>query len=412
MDRRQVLAGMAAMGVVGSLNPSVLFHAQSPEPQTSEPQSSGPSPGFAHAYDPERRELLGPVKMCIEDDAVGFVTTREYGPDRKLLRIRTEHDGRILYDSLDDPSSEKRDAKGRMLSHRTHGWDGEMQQVSYNYDAAGTLRSITNDRNSDRTEFREVNGVKMSIQTFDPKVLRMVRMGFQSWEGVVLGVGVPKGGSAITTYDERGNPIELRILSADGQIFRQVVRKYDASGRLEEEKTLQQNDDWLFLDRMPPEQIAALTPEQAQAMAQELKEAMYGKLPPGIRYKYDAQGRVIEKRERNIFEEQTTTIDYNDRGDIARKRETFTDNTLNVQGNHQPSEDREIRYSHKYDRFNNWTEKVITYDSGSNSSTLTTRRTITYYWSAPLPHAKADMADTRPHLFGRRLKCAEKTNLG
>ena len=35
MDRRQVLAGMAAMGVVGSVNPSVLLRAQSSEPQSS-----------------------------------------------------------------------------------------------------------------------------------------------------------------------------------------------------------------------------------------------------------------------------------------------------------------------------------------------------------------------------------------
>jgi hypothetical protein len=310
------------------------------------------------------------------EENLGFVTTSEYGPDRKLLRSRMECDGKILYDSLDHPSSEKRDAQGRMLSYRTHGRDGEMQQVSYNYDETGTLRSITNDRNSDRTEFREANGVKMSIKTFDPKALRIVRIGFDSWEGVVFGMGVPKGGSAITTYDERGNPIELRILTADGQIFRQVVRKYDASGRLEEEKTLQQNDDWLFLDRMPPEKIAALTPEQAQAIAQELKEAMRGKLPSGIRYKYDAQGRVIEKRERNMFEEHTTTIDYNDHGDIERKRETFADNS-NIPGN-QPPEDRYIRYSYQYDSFGNWTEKVVTYDSRSDSSTLTTRRTITY----------------------------------
>ena len=167
------------------------------------------------------------------------------------------------------------------------------------------------------------------------------------------------GGRAITTYDERDNPIELRIVSADGGVFRQVVRKYDASGRLEEEKTLQQNDGLLFLDRLTPVQKAALTPEQAQAFAQ----------PPETRYKYDAQGRLIEKQQRNKPFDRTTTIDYNDRGDIARELDTF-------QGNRVLSD---VRYSYQYDSFNNWTEKVVTRNIGSGSMTLTTRRTITYY---------------------------------
>ena len=160
-------------------------------------------------------------------------------------------------------------------------------------------------------------------------------------------------------------------MTADGQLVRQVVRKYDESGRLVEEKTLQQNDGLLFLEQMTPEQKAAWPPEKAQAFAKELNERR-GELPPETRYKYDSQGRLIEKRERSAFvEPKTTTIDYNARGDIARRRETFTDNPL--------LEDIETRYAYQYDSFNNWTEKVVTYDFGSRSWTQTTRRTITYY---------------------------------
>jgi len=399
MKRRQVLAGMAAMGVVGPLNLSKFLCAQSSEPQTSEPESSWPPPCVAHSYDPEtQRELLGPVKKYIEEMIPqGMVTTREYGPDRKLLALRMERDGKIVLDSADnsadDPSSETRDAQGRMLSYRTRG-DGGMRETSYNYDETGTLRSITNDQTSDRTEYREVNGVKMSIQTFDPKTLERFQnsgLGGSSWESAMSGFGVPMGGSVITTYDEGveldcgrcgkkhsvQNPIEIRILTADGQIVSQYVRKYDASGRLVEEKTLQQNDGLLFLDRMTPEQKAAVTPEGAQAYAKELNE-MRGKLPPETKYKYDAKGRLIEKRERTRFVEQTTTIEYNDRGDIERKRETFTNNSVNIKGNWVP-EDSETRYSYQYDSFNNWTERVKSVDIGSNSMTWTTRRTITYY---------------------------------
>jgi hypothetical protein len=273
---------MAAMGVVGPLNLSALLRAQTAAPQTSETQSSWPPPRAAHQYNPESRELLGPVKMCIEESSHGGVTTREYGPDRKLLTIRMERDGKIIFSSLDNPASETRDAQDRMLSYRTQDGRGGIREVSYNYDETGTLRSITNDQNSDRTEFREVNGAKISIQTFDPESLAAFRNGIfggPDWEGTLFGIGVPTGGSVITTYDEPGNPIELRILTADGQLVRQSVRKYDASGRLEEEKTLRQNNGLLFLDRMTPEQKAGLTPEKAQAIAKHFNE-MHGKLPP------------------------------------------------------------------------------------------------------------------------------------
>src|SRR5215467_9425293 len=313
MDRRRVLAGMAAMGVVGSLNPSVLLRAQSSEPQASEPEISWPPPCVAHLYDPERdRELLGPVKRCIEEMPGGWVHTTEYGPDHKPIAFTDERDGKITNSHSESDHSETYDAQGRMLSYRSQNWsEGGMRETTYNYDDTGTLRSITNDRNSDRTDYREVNGVKMSIQTFDPKTLETfpgMRDNFDSWEAVAGGVGVPTGGSAITTYDESdeldcgrcgkkrsvGNPIELRILTADGQLVRQVVRKYDASGRLVEEKTLQQNDGLLFLDRMKlRSRRSALTPEQAQDWAKELNE-MRGKLPPETRYKYDSQGRLIE----------------------------------------------------------------------------------------------------------------------
>jgi hypothetical protein len=220
------------MGVVGSLNPSALLCAQTPEPQTSEAESSWPPPCVAHLSNGERRGLLGPVKVCIEESGPGDVTRSEYGPDRKLLRTRMEHDGKITYDSLDDPFSETRDAQGRMLRYRTRDGDGGMREVSYNYDETGTLRSITNDRNSDRTDYREVNGVKMSIQTFDPKSPRIADNNFHSWETVAVGIGVPTGGSAITIYDVSDeldcgrcgkkhsveNPVELRIFTADGQL--------------------------------------------------------------------------------------------------------------------------------------------------------------------------------------------------
>jgi len=127
MDRRQLLTGLVAMGVVG-----FLLRYRGPKP--SAPQSCRPSPGAAH--DPETRELLGPVKKCIEEGP-GGVTTYEYGPDRKLLRSRIEHDGKIVYDSLQSSFSETRDAQGRLLSQRWPMADGTFGENFYEYDKAG-----------------------------------------------------------------------------------------------------------------------------------------------------------------------------------------------------------------------------------------------------------------------------------
>jgi len=388
MDRRQVLAGMAAMGVVGSLNPSALLCAQSSKPQTPEPQSSWPPPCLAHHYDPETRQMLGPVKRCIEERPGGWVHTTEYGPDHKLMAFSTERDGKTNSHSEGD-HSETYDAQGRLLSNRWARGDGTFGETYYEYDEAGRRTAMTNNQNSNRTEYLyDPDGILKTIETFDPNNPAEANMPDAFLGSRIFWRGVPPGGSAITTYDNvdcnrcgkkhtTENPTEMRVLTADGQLVGQYVRKWDASGRLEEEKQLQQDDGLLFLEGMTPEQKAALTPEQAQAMAKQLNE-MRGKLPPRTRYKYDPLGRLIEKRDRDILYEHTTAIEYNDQGDIGRKRETYTDNSVNIRGNWVP-QDIDTHYSYQYDSFGNWTEKVVTYNSGSNSTTSTTRRTITYY---------------------------------
>jgi len=128
----------------------------------------------------------------------------------------------------------------------------------------------------------------------------------------------------------------------------------------------------------PGETLEELLEERGMSQAEFAERTGRPKKTIKTRCKYDAQGRLIEKRERNILFEQTTTIDYNDRGDIARKRETYTDNSVNIQGNRQ-RDDTDTRFSYQYDSYNNWTEKVVTLDFGSESRTWTMRRTITYH---------------------------------
>jgi YD repeat-containing protein len=378
MDRRQVLVGMTAVGLAGPLNLGQLLSAQSSEPQASESLTAWPPPGLAHFYDPETRKLLGPVKMCIKESP-GWVHTSEYVPDRKLIAFSFEHDGKIDR-TLSDSFSETHDAQGHLLSNRWAKEDGTFGETVYDYDEAGRRRAITNNQNSDRIEYLyDARGIMTSIDTFDPKTIERTRNGAfagSAWHAAEHGFGVPMGGRVITSYDKRENPVEMRILTADGQLVGQLARKYDASGRLEEEKTLQQNLGFLMLERMTPEQKASITPEQAQDLIKGVN-ARLGKLPPETKYKYDAQGRLIEKRERNMPFAHTTTIDYNDRGDIERKRETFTDTSVIIR-NELP--DADVHYSYQYDSYGNWTERTMTVaNNGSSVSTSRTRRVLAYY---------------------------------
>lgn len=397
MDRRQLLAGMTAAGLMGQLNLSQLLHAQSPDRTTQIPKAT-----IFYPPDLERDEPRGPVKTCVEERGSpdGSVMTHisEYGPDGKMLSARYEQDGRPMFSTDDNVYTEFRDAEGRLVKY-VSGTRGEPGRETYNtYDNAGRLLTTTNNENRDRTEYRYgPDGVKTSVQTFDPKTIERTRNAAYDgspWEAAELsGFGVPSGGTVTIQYDKDDKATEMRILTADGQLVTQIVRKYDREGRLLEENPLQQNLAFLMLDRMPPEQRAVITPEWIEA----LNRSMAGKKPSQTSYRYDAQGRFIGKLERNMVFEQTKTIRYNDYGDKIEERTTFKNNsTLPVgvpqsfdeAGNFMPTAaserperdylppDSDLRYDYRYDSHDNWTERI---ETRSDGFTLTTRRKITYY---------------------------------
>jgi hypothetical protein len=373
MDRRQVLIGMTAMGVAGSLNLNEMLSAQSGESATPNAAAR-----YAHMSDGERRELLGPVKMCIEEGP-SLVTTKEYGPDGKVVTIHMEHDGRPLYSPSDSAYSEERDAQGRILRFSSPNREGAIKETSYDYDRkTGRLLTVTNNQDSDRTVFNYTSDGMTSIQTFDPKTIEETRnaafSGVSAWEASAMGFGVPMGGIVTTKYDKSDNPVELQIHTPDGQRITRMVRSYDTEGRLKEERTLEKNLSFLMLERIPPEQRAQLGPDGIQALSEHLNKL--GKNPDIATYEYDSQGRVKKKFERNMIFEHTTTIFYNEHGDKARERQTFTDNTAGPEHLPHVPEDSDIRYTYQYDNFGNWTEKIAT---SSDGSSITTRRTITYY---------------------------------
>jgi hypothetical protein len=387
---------MTATGLVGQLSLSRLLHAQSTE-------TTDQTPNATIFYPPDRApdRPRGPVKMCVEETRApdGSVTTSvtEYSPDGKMVSARSEQDGRPTFSTDDYVHREVRDTQGHLVKY-VSGARGEAGRETYNsYDKAGRLLTTTNNENSDRTEYQYgPDGVMTSVQTFDPKTIEKNRdVGFcgSAWDAGFSGFGVPTGGTVTVQYDKNGLETEMRILTADGQVVRQIVRKYDPEGRLLEENPLQQNMAFLMLDRMPPEQRAGLTPEWIEA----LNKSMAGKKPSQTTYRYDAQGRFIGKLERNMLFEQTKAIRYNDYGDKIEERTTFKNNStiplavpqsFDEEGKPIPTAaperpersylppDSDVRYAYRYDSHGNWTERITTDADGYSG---TTHREITYY---------------------------------
>jgi hypothetical protein len=112
-------------------------------------------------------------------------------------------------------------------------------------------------------------------------------------------------------------------------------------------------------------------------------------------------GRVTQLRETNFVFEKTTTILYNDHGDVMKVNMTFGDNaavlhsvsySVDEEGNLTPSEvpdatpqhlplppSEEVHYSYQYDSYGNWTQQTTTRGLGSGTPAGEHRRTLTYY---------------------------------
>jgi len=114
MDRRQVLVGMTAMGVAGSVNLDNLLSAQSIG--TSNQRSKA-----TRFYPPDLdlNEPRGPSRCGIEETTLGdqkSVAITEYAIDEKFLSTRHETDGRVTYNSSSSEwiHDEVRDSQGRI----------------------------------------------------------------------------------------------------------------------------------------------------------------------------------------------------------------------------------------------------------------------------------------------------------
>jgi YD repeat-containing protein len=330
--------------------------------------------------DRETAGLRGPVKMCVEESVhskdTKSSTTSEYRSDGMLLTIR-----------YDDAGPE------RVFTHV--------------YDGAGRSLSITNNQNSDRTDFRyDEQGRMTEILSFDPKTIERKRNAAtagSAWDAILGGLGVPMGGTVVVLHDENGRPVEAQVRGANGDIVSRVVRSYNAEGRVSEERPKLENPSAWFLDRMTPEEQSQIDPAQVQALNKAMATMYRGQRESGKFYSYDAQGRATQLRENNFVFEKTTTILYNDHGDVAELTTTYAGNTavpvgvsysMDEEGNLIPKEtpgatpqplplpspeESRFSFSYEYDSYGNWTHLTTTQSPGSGTPAGERHRTLTYY---------------------------------
>jgi YD repeat-containing protein len=404
MDRRQLLLGMTAVGLAGQYNLNDLLSAKGIE---TDGQGSITQQGQLTARG--RDGLRGPVKMCVEESASEYgksASTTEYGLDGQFLSSRHEMDGKLSYStsSSDYQHTEVHDSQGR-LEKSIWGKRGEpLSETLYTYDDAGRLLTFTNS-GMNRFEFQYLaDGSKISVQTFDPKIIEQHQNSLSAspeWDAAQGGSGVPMGGNVTMIYDRDDHPTEMQIRGADGQLVTRIVRTYDAKGRLAEERLVEKSTPSSFLNWITPEQRTELTPAQLNAYSKGPYALL--KNPLGTTYAYDAQGRITETRERDVLFEETTTTFYNEQSDPARERKTVKANSIlptgpsysysfdtdgkpiisksAPEGSERPERDymppdSDVRYAYRYDSYGNWTERIATSVDGSSG---TTRREITYY---------------------------------
>jgi hypothetical protein len=344
MDRRQLLFGGTALGLVTNLNLNHPFIGHFGEATM----------GSGRFSDRERAGLHGPVKTrsdLMGDDTESMSET-EYAADGRLLVWR----GRTFVGSV---------------GSRVKEW-------VCSYDRMGRLISITSGGADVTDEFHyDEQGKKTRVRTVPPKPgHERVTMSVEGmFEVTEEGYCLNGGGSVTTRYNDDDQPIESLVRDADGELLVQIVHNY-ADGRLVSETLIQEAFE------LPGQLRERFSEEQRRAFRAQSKKALSQLGLNGMErsYGYDDWGRVIRRLMRMGNFHQDTSTTYNEHGDEA--------GTVRIQSgsldprqphlDNERSERSEIRYLYQYDSHGNWTERTTTRSHGSGDPN-THRRTLAYY---------------------------------
>jgi len=136
VDRRQLLLGMAATGLVGQFDVAQLAG------QTGAAQASKKKVKM-YPPDIDLNQPRGPIKTCMEESTQydGALQTQisEYAPDGKMISSRWERDGKVEHSTSDNQIQEIRDDQGRLVKFVSASPGQAIIDIDYSYDAAGRI---------------------------------------------------------------------------------------------------------------------------------------------------------------------------------------------------------------------------------------------------------------------------------
>ena len=367
--------------------PMLLAQSRSPE-ENSDAMSNRVQAG-----------LRGPVKSSTEEhtypnmtDAAGkaldvrFECTTVYGPDGRVLSSRSRNSDGSQWVARYEYSN------SAQLLKTASGIEGQaLTETTYSYDRQGRLERITTDSRSETPVFfrYDEHGGRTKVQNSRASDYRPnMATGGSPFEAADMAPNLPDGGTTTTIYDEHDRPTEVQVRDSNGELVNRALRTYDAQGHVSKERQVYDNLVTMF----PPETRQKLLDDSGlsadqlrQELHAQLTQLMKGQAGPySVSYGYDSEGHLIHTARRIFNHEDEIDTTYNEHGDaeseITRSTRPEAENEPTAPG--PPSSYSETRYSYQYDQHGNWTEKTVSYRSGSDAafqSSTVIKRSLTYY---------------------------------
>jgi YD repeat-containing protein len=295
--------------------------------------------------DRERAELRGPVKTIVDD-----WSTTVFDRDGKILEWR---------------------------GNTSHG----NSERTYSYDESGKLIRITGNNGDQLDEFRYDEQGRMTQTRHVPARPGRGAGAFSIsvwFDAISEGDILTEGGTVETSYNERGQPVERRIVDDEGMLLFRIVHLYDANGRLGEERLISENPPLpkTFRDQIPSEQRAAVLAQiktEFESMGQQT--GLFGNAERT--YVYNGQGRVAERHMRVGPIREDLMWTFNDRADMIELTRRTSRFPHEFGG--QPEPQLKSCYFYEYDENGNWMSRNETSEVRGRTTTHTQVRHLTYH---------------------------------
>jgi hypothetical protein len=352
MDRRQLLFGASALGLVTNLNLNHPLIAQ----------VANAVMGSRRLSDRERAGLRGPVKTCSDLIGTGIGTNTDYSPDGRLLGYRAvgAFPGLALLSMSDS------------VDVTTEIYDKQSNKTKVCRVSIGVTDEFQYDEQGRKTRVRKVSPSSILTGGDD---MAMFEMPFEVAEA---GGSLSGGGTVTTRYNENDQPIESLVRNSGGELLMKINHDY-TNGRLISETLVIVRD--IEAMRQMEERFSENDTEEARAFLGRLQGLRTFLLshPVERSYTYDADDRVIRRLTQmgNFKEDESKTYNFKEDERKTYNEQGDEDWTLKIRSG-VDDEREEFRYLYQYDSHGNWTERTEI-NTAQPDNPNTQRRTLAYY---------------------------------